>query len=85
VDDRPFGGGEGMLLKPEPLFSAVESIWPERSGDRKVVLLSAQGRLFDQKMARSFASLQGYPAYLRPLRGRGRAGGRGTWPTKRSR
>ena len=30
VDDRPFGGGEGMVLKPEPLFEAVESIWPER-------------------------------------------------------
>ena len=59
VDDRPFGGGEGMLLKPEPVFSAVESIWPVRSADRKVVLLSAQGRLFDQEMARRFASLQG--------------------------
>ena len=31
VDDRPFGGGEGMVLKPEPLFAAVESIWPERT------------------------------------------------------
>ena len=30
VDDRPFGGGEGMVLKPEPIFLAVESIWPER-------------------------------------------------------
>ncbi len=30
VDDRPFGGGEGMLLKPAPIFDAVESIWPER-------------------------------------------------------
>jgi tRNA (guanine37-N1)-methyltransferase len=52
VDDRPFGGGEGMLLKPEPVFQAVESIWPERQADQKVVLLSAQGRLFDQDMAR---------------------------------
>src|SRR5437660_681241 len=51
VDDRPFGGGEGMVLKPEPLFSAVESIWPERDPERRVVLLSAQGRLFDQPMA----------------------------------
>jgi tRNA (guanine37-N1)-methyltransferase len=51
VDDRPFGGGEGMVLKPEPLFAAVESIWPERDPGRKVVLLSAQGRLFDQPMA----------------------------------
>jgi tRNA (guanine37-N1)-methyltransferase len=57
VDDRPFGGGEGMLMKCEPLFVAVESIWPERSPGRKVVLLSAQGRRFDQRMAREFAAL----------------------------
>ncbi|MBK5291047.1 MAG: tRNA (guanosine(37)-N1)-methyltransferase TrmD [Acidobacteriia bacterium] len=52
VDDRPFGGGEGMLLKPEPLFAAVESILPQRGPHRKVVLLSAQGRRFDQAVAR---------------------------------
>jgi len=52
VDDRPFGGGEGMLLKPEPLFEAVESIFPARTGRQKVALLSAQGRLFTQQMAR---------------------------------
>lgn len=57
VDDRPFGGGEGMLLKPEPLFAAVETIFPERErGERetgrRVVLLSAQGRKFDQMAAR---------------------------------
>jgi len=54
VDDRPFGGGEGMLLKPEPVFSAVESIWPDRKPgdpDRKVALLSAQGSRFDQAAA----------------------------------
>jgi tRNA (guanine37-N1)-methyltransferase len=51
VDDRPFGGGEGMVLKPEPIFLAVESIFPERMPGRKVVLLSAQGSLFDQEMA----------------------------------
>jgi tRNA (guanine37-N1)-methyltransferase len=52
VDDRPFGGGEGMVLKPEPVFLAVESIWPgPHQPDRKVLLLSAQGRLFDQAMA----------------------------------
>jgi tRNA (guanine37-N1)-methyltransferase len=51
VDDRPFGGGEGMVLKPEPIFSAVESILPERTPESKVVLLSAQGRMFDQGMA----------------------------------
>ncbi len=57
VDDRPFGGGEGMLLKPEPLFLAVESIFPERSPARKTLLLSAQGRLFDQKVANELTAL----------------------------
>ena len=52
VDDRPFGGGEGMVLKPEPIFDAVESIWPERNTRQKVILLSAQGRQFTQQMAR---------------------------------
>jgi tRNA (guanine37-N1)-methyltransferase len=50
VDDRPFGGGEGMLLKPEPIFEAVESIRPG-----KVVLLSPQGRKFTQAIARELA------------------------------
>ncbi len=44
VDDRPFGGGEGMLLKPAPIFEAVESIWPERQPNQRLILLSAQGR-----------------------------------------
>ncbi len=52
VDDRPFGGGEGMLLKPAPLFDAVETIWPEKRPDRKVILLSAQGRKLDQAKVR---------------------------------
>lgn len=51
VDDRPFGGGEGMLLKPQPVFEAVEAILPDRTEAARVVLLSAQGRLFDQKLA----------------------------------
>lgn len=56
VDDRPFGGAEGMVLKCEPIFSAVESIWPERHPPgQKVVLLSAQGRLFDQAIANRLA------------------------------
>jgi len=52
VDDRPFGGGEGMLLKPAPIFEAVESIWPERTPGKRLVLLSAQGQRFDQEAAR---------------------------------
>jgi len=55
VDDRPFGGGEGMVLKAEPIFEAVESIWPQRHAGQRVLLLSAQGRLFDQAMANRFA------------------------------
>jgi len=51
VDDRPFGGEEGMVLKCEPIFQAVESIWPARTPDQRIALLSAQGRLFDQAMA----------------------------------
>jgi tRNA (guanine37-N1)-methyltransferase len=51
VDDRPFGGGEGMVMKPEPLFLAVESIWPQRTPRQKAILLSAQGRMFNQAMA----------------------------------
>jgi tRNA (guanine37-N1)-methyltransferase len=57
VDDRPFGGGEGMLLKCEPVFEAVEALVPARDQKRKVILLSAQGRKFDQAIAREYAAL----------------------------
>jgi tRNA (guanine37-N1)-methyltransferase len=56
VDDRPFGGGEGMLLKPDPLFQAVETIWPERTSRQRVILLSAQGARFDQAAARRLSA-----------------------------
>ncbi|HJZ51265.1 MAG TPA: hypothetical protein VJ228_03645, partial [Candidatus Acidoferrales bacterium] len=55
VDDRPFGGGEGMVMKPEPLFEAVESLVGARGDatvqntaqkDTAIVLLSAAGRMF---------------------------------------
>ncbi len=58
VDDRPFGGGEGMLLKPRPLFEAVEAVLPHRTPDTKVVLVSAQGKPFTQALARQFAGLE---------------------------
>src|SRR6202049_4332365 len=67
VDDRPFGGGEGMVLKPGPLFEAVESLLGHAVGDAvqqpaldpktAIVLLSAAGRLFEQNTARRFAQL----------------------------
>jgi tRNA (guanine37-N1)-methyltransferase len=52
VDDRPFGGGPGMLLKPEPIFEAVEHLSDERT---QVILLCPQGRKFDQAVARELA------------------------------
>ena len=52
VDDRPFGGGPGMLMKPEPLFAAVESLRREQT---KVVLLTPSGRKFNQAIARELA------------------------------
>ncbi|HAO80117.1 MAG TPA: tRNA (guanosine(37)-N1)-methyltransferase TrmD [Verrucomicrobia subdivision 3 bacterium] len=52
VDDRPFGGGPGMLLKPEPLFEAVESLRREKT---RVILFSPAGRKFDQAIARELA------------------------------
>jgi tRNA (guanine37-N1)-methyltransferase len=67
VDDRPFGGGEGMVLKPEPLFEAVEHLLGVPVGDATakrelpvgtaIVLLSASGKRFDQETARRFTGL----------------------------
>ena len=62
VDDRPFGGGEGMVLKPEPLFESVEALnlasREERvAAKQSVVLLSAQGRRFDQGLAGELVKL----------------------------
>jgi len=62
VDDRPFGGGEGMVMKPEPIFEAVESLaGPAENIPREstaVVLLSAAGKLFRQEAARRFSKLE---------------------------
>jgi len=63
VDDRPFGGGEGMVLKPEPIFECVESLGvaardARRSVRESVVLLSPQGELFNQEMAGELARLE---------------------------
>ena len=60
VDDRPFGGGDGMVLKPEPIFAAVESLTGARRKqdvppNSRVVLLSPQGKQFAQAMAADFA------------------------------
>ena len=52
VDDRPFGGGPGMLLKPEPIFEAVENIARENT---RVILMSPSGRPFTQAIARELS------------------------------
>jgi tRNA (guanine37-N1)-methyltransferase len=70
VDDRPFGGGEGMVLKPEPIFECLESLGDIASRDERlgrdagdkrakqsVILLSAQGRRLDQSLAAELAAL----------------------------
>jgi len=57
TDDRPFGGGDGMVMKPEPIFRALESI-PRVKGGRKVILLTPQGQLFDQAIARRLTKLK---------------------------
>jgi len=54
VDDRPFGGGPGMLLKPEPIFEAVEALAREKT---RVILLSPSGRPFRQAIARELAAV----------------------------
>src|ERR1700688_3467118 len=68
VDDRPFGGGEGMVLKPGPLFEAVEfllgdsmgdaAVRPELDSNTAIVLLSAAGKRFTQETARRYAQLE---------------------------
>jgi len=63
VDDRPFGGGEGMVLKPEPIFECIEALNIAPREGRKdarqsVILLSAQGKRFDQSVANELAALE---------------------------
>lgn len=63
VDDRPFGGGEGMVLKPQPIAECLASLGLQgrtqraKSGSPRVILLSAQGRPFTQALARELASI----------------------------
>jgi tRNA (guanine37-N1)-methyltransferase len=60
VDDRPFGGGDGMVLKPEPIFAGVEALTGARRredfpANTRVVLLSAQGEVFSQRLAQDLS------------------------------
>ena len=63
VDDRPFGGGEGMVLKPEPIFECIEALnvaprEAPKDARESVVLLSAQGKRFDQSVANELVALE---------------------------
>src|ERR1041385_2905456 len=52
VDDAPFGGGQGMVMKPEPIFTAVESLRSKNENRKsKIVVMSPAGRRFDQQLA----------------------------------
>ncbi len=59
VDDTPYGGGPGMVLKPEPIFEAVEALKAERADGAKVILTAPSGRLFTQAVARELVALPG--------------------------
>jgi tRNA (guanine37-N1)-methyltransferase len=58
TDDRPYGGGSGMVMKPEPLAAAIRAA-RERAPAARTILMSPQGRVFDQAIAREMASLPG--------------------------
>lgn len=55
TDDTPYGGGGGMVMKPEPIFEAVESVLADELGSVPIVLLSPQGRVFTQSLAREWS------------------------------
>src|SRR5579862_1300702 len=59
VDDRPYGGGPGMVLKPEPLVAAIRTAHARLPPGSPRVCLSAQGEVFDQSSARKLAALPG--------------------------
>ena len=55
TDDTPYGGGGGMIMKPEPLFAAVEALLAEEQGQAPVILLTPKGRLFSHAIARELS------------------------------
>lgn len=56
TDDRPFGGGEGMVMKPEPLAQAIQAVKKSSTTGAKVILLTPQGRTYSQEIARELAA-----------------------------
>jgi tRNA (guanine37-N1)-methyltransferase len=57
VDDYPYGGGAGMVMKPEPFFRIMEELWPQKE-KRRIILLSPKGRLFDQRIGEELSREQ---------------------------
>ncbi len=57
VDDYPYGGGAGMVMKPEPFFRIAEALWPQKE-KRRIILLSPKGRLFNQAVAEELSREQ---------------------------
>lgn len=57
VDDKPFGGDVGMLIRPEPVYNALESVKKEFKGKTRIIMMSARGKRFDQKKAEELAKL----------------------------
>jgi tRNA (guanine37-N1)-methyltransferase len=55
TDDAPYGGGGGMIMKPEPIFAAVEAVLAEKRGTVPIILLTPKGRLFNQRVARELS------------------------------
>src|SRR5271156_6690524 len=66
VDDAPYGGGSGMVMRPEPIAAAIDEVNAEGAGRLKI-LMTPQGERFDQPLAREFAA---YPAGLLLIAGR---------------
>jgi tRNA (guanine37-N1)-methyltransferase len=58
VDDRPFGGGPGMVLRPEPVVESVEAVQSQGGEPGHLILLSPQGRRFDQRIAGELATYE---------------------------
>ena len=64
VDDTPYGGGPGMVLKPEPMAQAIRSVSAEAETPDEVILLTPQGSVFTQQVAEVLAEKKRYPAGL---------------------
>ena len=74
VDDRPFGGGPGMVLKVEPVVECVEAVQAQATDAGHLVMLTPQGRRLDQPMVEELAEQQAAGVVVRPVRGVRRAG-----------